>query len=108
MPFRRRQRMHRKRYRSHEGTKETPPERLDVKVVAHFLCASHEIQRGRQKETLTSIENRTPPIGEPNATATPAALAAVTISRIFPERTNEQGSIHKRRNIAYPGCVKTA
>lgn len=35
----------------------------------------------------TSIENRTPPIGEPKATATPAALAAVRISRILPEAT---------------------
>lgn len=41
---RRRQRTHRKRYRSHEGAEETPPERLDVKVVTHFLCASHEIE----------------------------------------------------------------
>ena len=40
---------------------------------------------GRWNIALTSIENSTPPIGEPNATATPAALAAVTISRIFPE-----------------------
>lgn len=31
----------------------------------------------------TSIENNTPPIGAPNATATPAALAAVMISRVF-------------------------
>jgi len=30
----------------------------------------------------------TPPMGEPNATATPAALAAVTISRILPVRKN--------------------
>lgn len=30
------------------------------------------------------MENKTPPIGEPKATATPAALAAVTISRILP------------------------
>ncbi len=35
---------------------------------------------------LTSIENSTPPIGEPKATATPAALAAVKISRILPSR----------------------
>jgi hypothetical protein len=35
-------------------------------------------------ETSTSIENSTPPIGEPKATATPAALAAVTISLILP------------------------
>ena len=31
------------------------------------------------------MENSTPPIGEPKATATPAALAAVTTSRILPE-----------------------
>lgn len=31
----------------------------------------------------TSIENMTPPIGLPNAHATPAALAAMRISRIF-------------------------
>ena len=30
------------------------------------------------------MEKSTPPIGEPNATATPAALAAVTISLILP------------------------
>jgi hypothetical protein len=29
---------------------------------------------------ISSIENKTPPIGEPKATATPAALAAVRIS----------------------------
>ena len=33
---------------------------------------------------ITSMENNTPPIGEPKATATPAALAAVTISLILP------------------------
>ena len=32
------------------------------------------------------MENKTPPIGDPNATATPAALAAVTISRILTEK----------------------
>jgi hypothetical protein len=37
-------------------------------------------------ELLTSIENMTPPIGEPNATATPAALAAVKISRLLPSQ----------------------
>jgi hypothetical protein len=36
--------------------------------------------------SITSIENSTPPIGAPNATPTPAALAAVTISRIFPDQ----------------------
>jgi len=32
---------------------------------------------------ISSIAKRTPPIGDPNATATPAALDAVTISRIL-------------------------
>jgi hypothetical protein len=96
--LKRRRRTHRKRYRSHEGTEETPPERLDAKVAAHFLCTFYEIWRGRQKEILTSIENNTPPIGEPNATATPAALAAVTISRIFPESVNERGFAHEKKH----------
>lgn len=47
----------------------------------------------------TSIENNTPPIGEPNATATPAALAAVTISRILPD-TKAVVSIHKKDGLA--------
>lgn len=34
----------------------------------------------------TSMENITPPIGDPNATATPAALAAVTTWRILAEK----------------------
>jgi hypothetical protein len=37
---------------------------------------------------FTSIEKMTPPIGDPKATATPAALAAVTISLIFPDGDN--------------------
>lgn len=41
----------------------------------------------RKGVILTSIENKTPPMGEPKATATPAALAAVTISRILPRIT---------------------
>lgn len=32
---------------------------------------------------ISSRANKTPPMGLPKATATPAALAAVTISRIF-------------------------
>ena len=34
---------------------------------------------------LTSRANKTPPMGDPNATATPAAELAVTISLIFAE-----------------------
>jgi hypothetical protein len=38
-----------------------------------------------EKEWLiSSIKKRTPPIGAPNATVTPAALDAVRISRILP------------------------
>jgi len=99
---------YRKCHRSHEGTEEAPPECLDAKVVAHFLCVFGETSCDRQKEVLTSIENSTPPIGDPNATATPAALAAVTISRIFPESMSEQSSTRNRKNIAYLGYVKTA
>lgn len=39
----------------------------------------------RQRREVTSIENNTPPIGEPKATATPAADAAVVTSLILPE-----------------------
>ena len=63
---------------------------------------------GRRKEALTSIENNTPPIGEPKATATPAALAAVTISRIFPEKIGEQRLAHSRGNATHLGFVRTA
>lgn len=49
-------------------------------------CWKHgvEIRKCCIMRLSTSIENRTPPIGDPKATATPAALAAVIISRIFP------------------------
>ena len=54
--------------------------------MAHFLIMiSPKIIQHRQG-VRTSIENKTPPIGDPNATATPAALAAVTISRILTEK----------------------
>lgn len=99
---------HRKRYRGHKGAEETPPERLDAKVVAHFLRVCDEIWGYGEKERLTSMENNTPPIGEPNATATPAALAAVTISRIFPKCTNKQSPSNNQRNTVYLGYVKTA
>jgi len=108
MPLRHLRWTYRKRHRSHEGAEETPPERLDAKVVAHFLCVLAKTSRDRQKEALTSIENSTPPIGDPNATATPAALAAVTISRIFPETMSKQSYIRNRKNIVYLGFVKIA
>ena len=37
---------------------------------------------------ISSMENSTPPIGAPKATATPAALDAVSISLIFPTQDN--------------------
>ena len=46
---------------------------------------------------ISSIEKSTPPIGEPKATATPAALAAVTISRILPNKVLKVGTIESRR-----------
>lgn len=52
----------------------------------------------------TSIENRTPPMGEPNATATPAALAAVMISRVLPIENNKQ-EIYNDGNDSYFGYV---
>lgn len=79
---------HRQCERRHKCAEEAPPHRLDVKSMVHFLYISYadegltirfDFRMGR-----TSIENSTPPIGEPKATATPAALAAVIISRILP------------------------
>jgi len=46
---------------------------------------SMRINRGCGRREVTSIENNTPPIGEPKATATPAADAAVMTSLILPE-----------------------
>ena len=59
-----------------------------------FPTAGHEIRHDTTyDELLTSIENMTPPIGEPNATATPAALAAVKISLILPSQVSPHESI---------------
>lgn len=46
---------------------------------------------------ISSIENMTPPIGEPNATATPAALAAVKISLILPPQVSPMGHLETVR-----------
>lgn len=43
------------------------------------------IYRECESREPTSIENNTPPMGEPKATATPAADAAVITSLILPE-----------------------
>lgn len=45
-----------------------------------------------QHQEVTSIENNTPPIGEPKATATPAADAAVMTSLILPETNMNIGN----------------
>jgi hypothetical protein len=47
----------------------------------HFL--PDQLQTKANVDMLTSIANKTPPMGDPKATATPAALEAVTISRIL-------------------------
>jgi len=58
---------------------------LMLKVWLISYCASDGAQpEDTQNGKLASIEKSTPPMGEPKATATPAALAAVMISRIFP------------------------
>lgn len=79
---------HRKSDRRDKGAEEAPPHGLDTEDATHFL----EKRGGVRSESIfacrcrTSMENRTPPIGEPNATATPAALDAVNISLILTER----------------------
>jgi hypothetical protein len=76
------------RHGCHESTEEASPHCLDAESVAHFLEGSNFINQEKPTDErtakCTSMEKRTPPMGEPNATATPAALAAVTISRILP------------------------
>lgn len=44
---------------------------------------------GKKYETSSRLKS-TPPIGAPKATATPAALAALKISRRFPGQSNER------------------
>jgi hypothetical protein len=58
--------------------------------MGHFLEQPSKFMSMKERKgvILTSIENKTPPMGEPKATATPAALAAVTISRILPGMTH--------------------
>jgi hypothetical protein len=76
---------HRKCHCSDQRAKEASPHSLDTKRVTHFLKHSSQSTREQwQCLTHTSMENITPPIGEPKATATPAADAAVKISRILP------------------------
>lgn len=52
------------------------------------------VHRRSSNLKLTSKENKTPPIGLPNATATPAAEAAVTISRILAVGQKGEGSTY--------------
>lgn len=44
---------------------------------------------GKKYETSSRLKS-TPPIGAPKATATPAALAALKISRRFPRQSSQQ------------------
>lgn len=53
------------------------------------------------------MENRTPPIGEPNATATPAALAAVSISLIFPVQCGSGDSGLESCSVTHHGFVRS-
>jgi hypothetical protein len=56
----------------------------------------------------TSIENRTPPIGDPKATATPAALAAVMISLILPVARVRRWTHYNYKERRYLDCEKSA
>lgn len=72
-------RQNRRRYQS---TEVAPPHRFERKVRRHFLTRQFgEEERGTGIQT--SNENKTPPMGLPNATATPAAAQALRISRVF-------------------------
>ena len=81
-------------------------------------CMRVSVCRRRVNRQQTSIENSTPPMGAPNATATPAAEAAVIMSRILPEPRelahNMCGALHTmtsselvkqaRDGVANAGC----
>lgn len=49
------------------------------------------MKRGMENKAYqqTSMEKSTPPMGEPKATATPAALEAVITSLIFPRNSED-------------------
>lgn len=49
---------------------------------------------------ISSIENNTPPIGEPKATATPAALAAVRTSRILTAKVSHVRHLRTQLTLA--------
>jgi hypothetical protein len=64
------------------GTNETLPHRLVWKIVGKLLdICKQEGALCCFLAALTSRLNRTPPIGEPNATEMPAAAAAESTSR---------------------------
>jgi hypothetical protein len=72
-----------------------------------FPKPDHQIRRPTtNNELLTSIENMTPPIGEPNATATPAALAAVKTSRLLPSHVQPHVTIRDGFGQAHSDCAK--
>lgn len=54
-------------------------------LVISFTGAISGNDLEKAENQQTSMEKRTPPMGEPKATATPAALEAVITSRIFPK-----------------------
>ncbi len=59
------------------------------------------------RQILTSIENSTPPIGDPKATATPAALEAVTISLILTVFSTQQDNRLEIQELAMTPIVST-
>lgn len=76
---------HRENRSGDKSTKVTSPHGLEGEIVGHFLwTVSSPFDPPGGKVFQTSRENRTPPMGLPNATATPAAAHALRISLVFP------------------------
>ena len=69
---------------SYQSTEVTAPHCFEREVRRHFLrILASNSARAQDMEKITSSENKTPPIGLPNATATPAAAHALRISLVL-------------------------
>ena len=75
---------HRQYTSRNQSAKVTPPKGFEREIRCHFLrCSVFGLTSKDDFQIHTSSENKTPPIGLPKATATPAAAVAVKISRVF-------------------------
>jgi hypothetical protein len=78
--------------------------RVAAPTIAHQQLL-HMTLGGKKYETSSKL-NRTPPIGAPNATATPAAQAALSISLLFPSlRSNFGNSLVKMLPMQHAICT---